>query len=401
MPCSPRTARLLLRDGCAKVIKRDPFTIKLLIGVPGYTQDLTLGIDPGSKFIGSAVRDDQNKVYYLSEVHQRKDVKSNMDQRRMYRRTRRGRKTRYRKPRFLNRKNSIKNNRYPPTLRNKFDTIVKEIAFVYSILPISKTFIEMAKFDIHALSNPLVKKYLWLYQKGVQYGYYNVKAYVLARDKYTCQTCHGKRKDPHLHCHHIIFGSRGGSDLPSNLIVLCETCHDLLHNNQLSLTKKQLSTVKKNLSHATQMNILCSMIRKKFDPTGFSETTGYIAKAIREHFDFPKEHYWDAFFGSFESGNQPELLIDRVLVKVCVAKGEYQRTKGARSEKKMPKRKIQGFCRYDKVLYQNTVCFIKGKMSSGYAKLSDIFGNEIKFKPMAKFTTMKRIGARKSWIMTT
>lgn len=401
MPCSPRTARLLLRDKCAKVIRRDPFTIKLLIGVSGYTQDLTLGVDPGSKFIGSSVRDDKNKVYYLSEVHQRTDVKSKMDQRRMYRRNRRSRKTRYRKARFLNRKNSTKDDRYPPTLLNKFWTIVKEISFVYTILPISQVYIEMSKFDMHAMSNPVVMKYNWLYQKGVQFGFYNTKAYVLARDGYTCQSCKGKRKDSRLHCHHIIYRSRGGSDLSSNLIVMCETCHNLLHNNKLSLTPKQLSVVKKNLSHATQMNILCSMIRKRFDVSGFNETCGYISKAIREHFQFPKEHYWDAYFGSFENGNEPQLLTDRVLIKKCVAKGDYQRTKGVRSEKKMPKRKIQGFCRWDKVKYMNNIYFIKGKMSCGYAFLCDIFGKEIKVKPMAKFTTMTRISARKSWIMST
>jgi hypothetical protein len=38
-------------------------------------------------------------------------------------------------------------------------------------------------------------------------------------------------------------------------------------------------------------------------------------------------------------------------------------------------------------------------MSSGYAKLSDIAGNEIKLSPMAKFNRMKRVSARKSWIM--
>ena len=68
MPCSPRTARLLLRDGAAKVIKRDPFTIKILVGVKGYTQDLTLGIDPGSRYIGSAVRDEKKFRQFLKAI---------------------------------------------------------------------------------------------------------------------------------------------------------------------------------------------------------------------------------------------------------------------------------------------------------------------------------------------
>ena len=38
-------------------------------------------------------------------------------------------------------------------------------------------------------------------------------------------------------------------------------------------------------------------------------------------------------------------------------------------------------------------------MSTGYAILMDIFGNKVGLKPIPKFTKMKKIGARKSWIM--
>ncbi len=48
MPCKPVIARLLLKDGKAKCIRRTPFTIKLLYQTTDYTQDLTLGIDTGS-----------------------------------------------------------------------------------------------------------------------------------------------------------------------------------------------------------------------------------------------------------------------------------------------------------------------------------------------------------------
>ena len=36
MPCTPRKARILLRDGKAKVLKKEPFTIQLLYGSTGY-----------------------------------------------------------------------------------------------------------------------------------------------------------------------------------------------------------------------------------------------------------------------------------------------------------------------------------------------------------------------------
>jgi hypothetical protein len=87
------------------------------------------------------------------------------------------------------------------------------------------------------------------------------------------------------------------------------------------------------------------------------------------------------------------------LYKKCISKGDYQQTSGIRSEKKVPTNKIQGFRKFDKVLYNDEKYFIKGRMSTGYAILMDIFGNKVDFKPIPKFSKMKRLGARKSWIM--
>ena len=54
MPCKARMARKLLRDKKAKVVRREPFTIQLLYGSSGYKQDISLGIDAGSKHIGTS-----------------------------------------------------------------------------------------------------------------------------------------------------------------------------------------------------------------------------------------------------------------------------------------------------------------------------------------------------------
>ena len=98
----------LLKSGKAKVVKRCPFTIKLLYSSTYYTQNLTLGVDTGSGTIGNAVTKDNGDIVYMSKVIVRNDITDKMTQRTKYRRNRRNRKTRYRKPRFLNRKNSIK-----------------------------------------------------------------------------------------------------------------------------------------------------------------------------------------------------------------------------------------------------------------------------------------------------
>ena len=149
-----------------------------------------------------------------------------MTKRSKYRRNRRSRKTRYRKPRWLNRKNSIKADRFSPTMTSKINSHLKEINFVNSILPITKTILETGNFDMHAMKNPEVLKNKWLYQKGINYEFANTKAYVLTRDKHTCQYCKGKNKENRLEVHHIIYRRDGGSDEQENLITLCKACHD-------------------------------------------------------------------------------------------------------------------------------------------------------------------------------
>src|SRR5215472_2153861 len=97
MPCSCVIARLLLKEGKAKVKRRTPFTIKLFTQpTTAFTQPLTLGVDTGSSIIGSAVADEQGHVVYLSEVTVRNDIATIMKQRAAHRRDRRNRKTRYR-----------------------------------------------------------------------------------------------------------------------------------------------------------------------------------------------------------------------------------------------------------------------------------------------------------------
>lgn len=45
MPCKPSTARKYLRDGKAVVLRKQPCTIQLTVGVSGYKQLLQLGVD--------------------------------------------------------------------------------------------------------------------------------------------------------------------------------------------------------------------------------------------------------------------------------------------------------------------------------------------------------------------
>ena len=142
----------------------------------------------------------------------------------------------------------------------------------------------------------------------------------------------------------------------------------------------------------------------KIYPTA-KETFGYITKEHRQFMGLSKEHYNDAI--AIASLNNIEntgclnvrYLIDNVIYKKCISKGDFQQNKGIRSEQKIPTGKIQGFKKFDKVEYLGKEYFIKGRMSTGYAVLMDIQGNKIDLKPIPKFNKMKRIQARKSWLV--
>lgn len=284
MPCKPRKAKILLRDGKAKVVKRNPFTIQLKHGSTGYKQDLTLGVDTGHKKVGISVVSNTKEVFSAT-ASLRNDISDKLTTRKMYRRARRSR-LRYRKPRFLNRAASTRKGRLAPSVQWKVDTHVKLINQLSALMPITKLVLETGTFDMAKMNNPDITNAQ--YQKGVQYGFENVKAYILARDNYTCQS---KQKGccDKLHVHHIKYRSHGGSDAPSNLITLCEKHHHSLHQNKWSL-----ATIKhKSLKSATTMNIIRARLLEIFPKA--IETFGYVTKANRYHHKIEKSHANDAF----------------------------------------------------------------------------------------------------------
>ena len=403
MPCENVVARLLLKSKKAKVLKKCPFTIKLLNETTSYTQSITLGVDTGSSHIGTSAVTNDGKVLYMSDVIVRNDIKDKMDARRKYRRNRRNRKTRYRKARWLNRKNSIKKDRFSPTMRSKLDSHMKEIEFIKSILPISRLVMETATLDPHllknpSLHNPIYKK--WGYQQGGNYGFENTKAKVLNRDVYTCQHCKGRRKDSRLEVHHIIYRSKGGSDEEDNLITLCHTCHKGAH---IGIVKLKLTGKRKGqLKHATQMNSIRIQLLKLYSDA--IETFGYVTKANRLLLEIDKSHHLDACVIA-SGGNKFTIRQNIFYKKKCIPDGDFQQTKGVRSQQVIPTGKIQGFRKFDKVRYLGKEYFIKGRMSSGYAILMDIEGNKVDFSSMPKgwktpkLSNCKRISARKTWMI--
>ena len=110
------------------------------------------------------------------------------------------------------------------------------------------------------------------------------------------------------------------------------------------------------------------------------ETFGFITKEHRQYLNLAKEHYYDAITianqDNFMNLNNVSFKTKQVLFKKCISDGDYQQTKGIRSEQKIPTGKIANFRKFDKILYQNQEYFIQGRMSTGYAILTNIFGEK-------------------------
>jgi hypothetical protein len=187
MPCQPRNARLLLKAGKAKVVRMVPFTIRLLYGSSGYKQAVTLGVDAGTRHLGLSATTEK-KVLFEAEVKPRTDIQALLANRQQFRRARRNRKTRYRKARFLNRKKHV--GWLAPSVHHRVDAHVKTIELVHQLLPVSKTTLEVAQFDLQKLRDPEIEGKQ--YQEGQQLGFWNVREYVLFRDHHCCQWCQGK-----------------------------------------------------------------------------------------------------------------------------------------------------------------------------------------------------------------
>ena len=200
----------LLKEKKAKVVRREPFTIRLLYeSETDVVQECYCGVDTGSKHVGVAVVGN-DKVLYQSQTELRGDIKKKMDRRRGFRKSRRFRKTRYRKSRFLNRRASIREDRLPPSVKHKVQAHIDEIEFCKKILPVSDFILEVSQFDTALMKNPsLMNERVkhWGYRQGFNYGYSSRREAILHRDNYTCQCC-GK-KNRRLEVHHIKFRCNG------------------------------------------------------------------------------------------------------------------------------------------------------------------------------------------------
>lgn len=381
--------RHLLKERKAVIVNYHPFTIKLIYKCPDHAQEVSLGVDTGSKHVGLSATTNK-KVLFEAQLELRDDIVKKLGTRCEFRRSRRNRKTRYRKPRFLNRKKTGK--WMSPSIRQKLQSHHYWIDRICHILPVKHITVEIGKFDMQKLKAqeqgvPIPQGND--YQNGDKLGFYNVREFVLFRDGHKCSCCKGKSNDMVLHVHHIESRKTGGN-APNNLVTLCRTCHEKYHRGEIVLPRN----IARGSSYrdAACMNMigmcLCIQLQTKYGRDRVSFTFGYVTKYIRMSNNLPKEHTIDARCISgnpLAKSNGTTYIIkplrhhNRQLHKASILDG------GIRKNSQAPK-EVFGFRLMDTVLYNGQVCYVNGRRTSGYFSLVNIKGkvltNSVSYKKL-------------------
>ena len=376
--------RHLLKDGKAVVVRRDPFTIRLTYNNGQHKQPISLGVDAGSKHIGLSATTERKELY-SAQVEVRQDINRLLKARRDARRARRNRKTRHRKPRFLNRVHSMQKGWLAPSVQTKCDTHINAIKYVCRILPITEITIEMAPFDTQKLKADILGMKAPSgtdYQHGESEGFDNIKAYVKWRDGYKCAVC-GAEHVP-LQVHHKKQRKDGGTDMPANLITVCADCHKAYHAGILNSKKASCmkpDTKIKTMRDASFMGIMRWVVWDRLKTLGIPlhMTYGYKTAEKRKQYDLPKDHRIDARCISGHPDAEPAnewffckkvRCHNRQIHKAKILKGGIRKRNQA-------EHMVKGFCLYDKVIFNGRKCFITGRRTSGSFMLKDIEWNKI------------------------
>ena len=297
-PTHPAKARKLLNQGKAAVFRLFPFTIILkrkVIDVKKETK-FQLKIDPGSLTTGLAIVKNNLVLCAFELTHRGEQIKLRLEKRRIIRRSRRNRKTRYRKARFLNRKRPC--GWLAPSLQSRVHNIITWVKRLCKVCPITGLSQELVRFDSQALQNPEISGVE--YQQGELFGY-EVREYLLEKWGRKCAYCNSENVP--LEVEHIKPKSKGGSNRLSNLTIACRECNLLKGNRAIeefldqkpSVLKHILGQTKKSLVDSAAVNStrwkLYEELRKIL-PTEVG--SGGLTKYNRRVQKLPKTHWIDA-----------------------------------------------------------------------------------------------------------
>lgn len=293
-PVHPGYARWLLTQQKAAVYRRYPFTIILKRAAPqAEPVPLRLKIDPGSKTTGLAlVNDASGHVIWAAELtHRGQRIRKQLAARRAVRRNRRARKTRYRVPRFLNRRR--KEGWLPPSLESRIANIATWVARLCRLAPIVALSQELVKFDTQLLEHSDIQGVE--YQQGTLAGY-EVREFLLEKWGRACSYC--KQTDVPLQVEHLIPRARGGSDRVSNLVLACEPCNQRKGTQtaaEFGFPEVQ-AQAKRPLKDAAAVNATRWALYHRLQESGLPVEvgTGGRTKWNRTQRILPKTHWLDA-----------------------------------------------------------------------------------------------------------
>ncbi|MEO1644047.1 MAG: RNA-guided endonuclease IscB [Chloroflexota bacterium] len=295
MPCHPARARELLKKGKAAVFRQYPFTIILLECGGGDTQETQVKVDPGSKTTGLALVANFKRglrcIWAGELTHRGQQIRDSLLKRRQLRRGRRSRKTRYRQPRFENRRRP--KSWLAPSLKSRVDNVLTWVKRLMRFVPVTHIAQELVRFDTQKLQNPEISGVE--YQQGALIGY-EVREYLLEKWGRTCAYC--GIKDVALEIEHIIPKSRGGSNRVSNLTLACHDCNQEKGNQTASEYgfPEIQARAKKPLRDASAINstrwALFERLKRMDLPLEVG--TGGRTKYNRRQQNYPKTHWLDA-----------------------------------------------------------------------------------------------------------
>jgi len=356
MPCHPARAREMLKKGKAAVFRRYPFTIILKEREGGAVQPLQTKIDPGSQTTGIALIGDFTRgkqVIWGAELHHRgKTIKKTLTDRLAIRRSRRNRKTRYRKARFNNRhpakcvccgRNAKHGSRYcgpcqktrnyvdngyrqrclPPSLQSRVENTLTWVKRICRFAPATALSLELVRFDTQKLQNPEISGIE--YQQGELAGY-EIREYLLEKWGRKCAYC-GKEGVP-LEIEHIVPKSRGGTDRISNLTLACHECNQKKGNQFIEeflaydpgKLKRIKTKLKEPLKDAAAVNTVRWYLFNRLQKEGLPLEcgTGGRTKYNRIKLGFPKEHWIDAAYVG-ESGQDVQLNLSMQALQITAS----------------------------------------------------------------------------------
>ena len=394
----------LLKTKKAHIVSYEPFTIQLDYEPNTHIiQPMTLGVDSGAIHSGYSVTNEYRE-YYNSEVIARDNISRNLSDRQMYRQNRRSRKTRYRKPRFSNRKNK-KKGWLPPSLEQKVAIQLNEIDHLHCYFPIETIIVETAEFDIQKIKNPDISGIE--YQQGTLQGY-NIRNYLLEKHGRKCFYC-GKTVSG-FEVEHMLPKSKGGSNRIDNLTLSCHDCNEkkgtltaeefiqqTLSTKKATVKLKQLPNEKRLFKYMAHMNAtrwaLYNTIKEKYP--NVKMTYGYITKYNRIQAGLPKAHHIDA---KCITGFTTVPSIDQTVVKVKMRRHNRQLHRTTFSKGHV--RKVAslptvtfGFQLYDLVLFDNHRYYIKSRRSSGAFVLVSVEGLKNEERMYRKLTLLRHTNA--------